>query len=479
MRIPLIIRHIGGILLFTSLFLFIALIFSLIDRDGTSLIFLYCTILCLIFGLFPMIFVPTSTLAINIREGIAIVVAGWFVVCLFGSLPYLLWGGEFSLVNAWFESVSGYTTTGSSILNDVEGLPRSLLFWRSSTHWIGGLGVILFTLIILPGKDSSKFVLVSTELSEIARQNFRESSKRTLHILFFVYLCLTLAETILLKVCGMSLFDAVNHAFATIATGGFSTRNLSISHFNSIRIETVIMLFMVLSGINFGLLFGTVTLQNRNIFTSSIVRWFILVLFTGIMLVTASLYASGYGSLWHSLRYASFQVLSLGTTTGFATTDTGNWPVFTQLILIYFTLQCACIGSTSGGLKFDRIIIFFKSLNKQLRLIRHPKAAVVCKLENRPVSEQLENQTLVFTVLYLLIILISTLALTVMDVDLMTSFSGVTATIGNVGPGFGEVSSLSNYSGLPAGAKILLSLDMLIGRLEIFNILIFFSLKNF
>ncbi len=477
MRIPVIIRHIGAILLFTSLFMAISLIISLADHDGNSNIFLYCTLLCILFGVFPMIFVPVGS-AINTREGIAIVVAGWFVICLVGSLPYLLWGGEFNLVNAWFESVSGFTTTGASILNNVEALPHSLLFWRSSTHWIGGLGVILFTLIILPGEENTRFVLLSTELSEIAKQNFRMSRKQILQILFFVYIGLTLAETILLKIFGMSLFDAVNHSFATIATGGFSTKNLSISYFNSPQIETVIMVFMVLSGLNFGLLYGTVLFKPRNIFTSSIARWFLGILLAGIAMVTLKLYLSDYGSLVECLRIASFQVLSLGTTTGFATTDTASWPAFTQLVLIYFTLQCACIGSTSGGLKFDRIYIFFKSLNKQLRLIRHPRAVVVKKIDEQSIPEPMEQQALVFIVLYLGIILLSTLLLSLMEVDLMTSFSGVAATIGNVGPGFGHVSSLGNYSSIPLAGKLVLTLDMLIGRLEIFNILIFFSIRR-
>ncbi len=477
MRIPVIIRHIGAILLFTSLFMAISLIISLADHDGNSNIFLYCTLLCILFGVFPMIFVPVGS-AINTREGIAIVVAGWFVICLVGSLPYLLWGGEFNLVNAWFESVSGFTTTGASILNNVEALPHSLLFWRSSTHWIGGLGVILFTLIILPGEENTRFVLLSTELSEIAKQNFRMSRKQILQILFFVYIGLTLAETILLKIFGMSLFDAVNHSFATIATGGFSTKNLSISYFNSPQIETVIMVFMVLSGLNFGLLYGTVLFKPRNIFTSSIASWFLGILLAGIAMVTLKLYLSDYGSLVECLRIASFQVLSLGTTTGFATTDTASWPAFTQLVLIYFTLQCACIGSTSGGLKFDRIYIFFKSLNKQLRLIRHPRAVVVKKIDEQSIPEPMEQQALVFIVLYLGIILLSTLLLSLMEVDLMTSFSGVAATIGNVGPGFGHVSSLGNYSSIPLAGKLVLTLDMLIGRLEIFNILIFFSIRR-
>lgn len=477
MRIPIIIKHIGFIFLFTSIFLFISLLIAIFNNEDTILIFSYCFTICLLFGIFPNIFSP-ATKEINTKEGIAIVVLGWFVLCWLGAIPYLLWGGEFSFINAWFESVSGFTTTGSTILNDVETLPKSILFWRSSTHWIGGLGIIIFVILILSGKESRGFILLSTELSEIAKKSFNYSGRKTLKILFFVYLALTLSETCLLWIFGMDLFDAVNHSFATVATGGFSTRNLSVAYFDNVAIEIVVIVFMCLSGLHFGLLFQTFLFGPKNIFRSEIARTFLVVLSAGIFIVTLDLYFTGFGSFFKSLRYASFQVISLGTTTGFATIDTAGWPYFSVLILIYFTIQCACVGSTSGGLKFDRVVIFFKSLSRQLKLLKHPRAIVVKKIDHQPVSEHLENQTLVFIILYLIIIFISSTLLSMMGVDTLTAFSGAVATIGNVGPGFAGVSSLGNFADIPDWGKFVYSINMYVGRLEIFNIIVFLSLKK-
>jgi len=477
MRIPLIIKYLGSIFLFLSFFLLISLIIGIFNHEDTILIFSFCVILCALFGLFTNMFVPHFPV-INTKEGISIVVLGWFLVCLLGAIPYLLWGGEFSLINAWFESVSGFTTTGSTILNDIESLPKSILFWRSATHWIGGLGIIIFAILILPGKESRGHILLNTELSEIAKQTFNFSGRKILRMLFIVYVGLTLAETILLTVFGMSLFDAVNHSFATVATGGFSTKNLSIAYYDSVPIEVTIMIFMVLSGLHFGLLFQTFAFGPRNILRSTVAKYFIIVLISGVLLVTLNLYLNGYGSFLYSLRFASFQVISLGSTTGFATADSAHWPFFSILLLIYFTIQCACIGSTSGGLKFDRIVIFFKTLSKQIKKTLHPQAIIIKKIDTQSISDNLENQTLVFIILYLLIIFVSTGLLTLMDVDILSAFSGAAATIGNVGPGFERVSSLGNFHNIPSAGKFIYTCNMLIGRLEIFNILLFLSLRK-
>lgn len=294
-----------------------------------------------------------------------------------------MWGGEFTIANAWFESVSGFTTTGSTILNNIEALPKGLLFWRSSTHWIGGIGIILFVLLILPQARGNRISIYNTEISSLSKLNFRVKTKKIVQILAIVYLSLTVAQTALLMVFGMNFFDAINHSFATIATGGFSTKNLSIAAYNSLSIEVIVMIFMVLSGIHFGLLYGTFTGSRENIFRSPLVRTFVLVMLIGIVLVSLKLYYSGYFNWWESVRYASFQVISVGTTTGFATIDTANWPIFTQMVLIYFTIQCAMAGSTSGGLKFDRIYIFFRSLAKQMKVLKHPFGVFSTKINGK------------------------------------------------------------------------------------------------
>jgi trk system potassium uptake protein len=470
MKTEIIIKHLGFVVLFNGAFLFISFLISLLLHETSVTPLLFSALICLTFGLFPLIFVePTENLSFN--EGLTIVVLGWFLTCIIGMLPYLMWGGEFTLANSFFESVSGYTTTGSSILNNIEILPKGLLFWRSSTHWIGGIGIILFVLLILPQSNNSQLTIVNTEISELAKMNFHYRSRKIVKVLAIVYISLTFLETILLTIFGMSFFDAVNHSFATIATGGFSTKNLSIAYYNSPVIEAIIIFFMLISGMHFGLIYGTLAGKKENLFRSPVVRAFVSVVGIGVLLVTLKLYFSGYYGWWQSLRHAAFQVVSLGTTTGFSTQDTAYWPSFTQIILMYFTIQCAMVGSTAGGLKFDRIYLFIKSIGKQIKQIQHPKAVFTVKIKNVNISEQLERQTLLFIVLYVFTFFLTTLLLTAMDVDNLTAFSASITTIGNVGPGFGKVSSMSNFSSIPDLGKFLLSINMLMGRLEIFNII--------
>jgi len=477
MRVPLVIRHIGMVLLINAVFLFISFFISLFNDETAVFPLLYSALIVLIFGSFPLIYVPSSPL-LTTHEGMVTIVFGWFATCIVGMLPYVMWGGEFSLINAWFESVSGYTTTGSTILKDIEVLPKGILFWRSSTHWIGGLGVIIFALLILPQPSTSKMVLVRNEISTIAKSNFQMKATQAVRALAYVYIGLTLFETVLLWIAGMSLFDAINHSFSTIATGGFSTKNLSIAYFDNLAVEIIIMVFMILSGLHFGLIYATMIGKHDNIFRSEIVRAFVLVLFAGIFLVALKLWLSDYGNFWESLRLASFQVVSLGTTTGFATADTPNWPFFTILIMIYFTIQCACAGSTSGGLKFDRVLLFFKSIILQIKSLQHPQGVFVLKINHRTVEDSVLQNSLIYILLYLSIILTSTLLITFQDVDLITSFSAAVTTIGNVGPGFGGVSSLGNFGALPTFSKFILSINMLLGRLEIFSIISLFFIKS-
>jgi len=425
-----------------------------------------------------MIFVPHIT-EINFREGMMTVVLGWLVTCIAGALPYIMYGHEFSLVNAWFESVSGYTTTGSTILHDIESLPKGLLFWRSSTHWIGGIGVVLFTILILPESSAERIVLLNTEISDLAKMNFQYRSKKVLTILAVVYVGLTFLETVALRFTGMSFFDSINQSFATIATGGFSTKNASIAGFNSPSVDIIIMIFMVLSGLHFGLIFNTIIGKSPNIFKSKIVLAFIAVLFIGVVITSLKLYFNGvYNNLPDAFRYGAFQVISVGTTTGFANADSKNWPPLAQIVIIYFTIQCAMVGSTSGGMKFDRIYIFFKSINKQIKLLKHPRAIVNFKVDGKIVSPEMEMRVKTFIVFYLFIVLVVTIILAAMNLDLMTAFSASIATIGNVGPGFGDVSSMGNFSTIPDAGKFVLSINMLLGRLEIFSFITLFALDS-
>ena len=479
MRKEVILKHLGYVLFINAIFLFISFIISLSLKESSTVPLLYSSLICFIFGILPLIFVPQIEV-VEFTEGLAIVVYGWLITCITGMLPYVMWGGEFSLINAWFESVSGFTTTGSTILNDIEILPKGLLFWRSSTHWIGGIGVILFVMLFLFQSRSKRTTIYNSEISALSKINFKRDAKGIVKILALVYLGLTFTETLLLTIVGMDFFDAVNHSFATIATGGFSTKNLSIAYYDNVWIEIIIMFFMVLSGIHFGLIYGTILFKKKQLlFKSSLAKWYLIVLLIGIVFVVAKLYFSDYfDSFGKALRYGAFQVISLGTTTGFATTDTAAWPIFTKIILIYFTIQCAMSGSTSGGLKFDRVYLFFKSLGNQLKQLKHPHGVFITTIDGKIIPDQLQQQTLVFIVLYILTFLATTIILTAMDIDGMTAFSASIATLGNVGPGFANVSSLGNFSGLPDLAKFVLTINMLLGRLELFNVFAFFMIKK-
>ncbi len=475
MRPQVIIKYIGIVLLFNAVFLGISAIISLVLSENSFLPLIYTAFIAIILGFFPSIFVEKVE-EINYYEGLGISVLGWLFTCVVGMIPYVLWGGEFTLAGAFFESVSGFTTTGGTILVNVEALPKGLLFWRASTHFMGGLGIILFVLLLLPNTGGIRGSLYKSEVSWLSMINFKMKTKEIANTLLVVYFVLTFIEIILLKIFGMTWFDSICHSFATVATGGFSTKNLSVAYFNSVPIEIIIMIFMVLGSIHFGLLFGTVEGKKANIFTSKIAKSYLLVMFIGIMAVTLNLTFNHYYDFWTSLRYASFQVISLGTTTGFATVDTPNWPIFSILVIIYFTIQCGMVGSTSGGLKYDRVYVFFKSFSKQIKLSKHPNALYVIKADDTIISEDMELQTIFFIVLYLITLGIVTLILALMNVDGMTSFSASVATIGNAGPGFGKVSSLGNYSSIPEAGKFVLSVNMLLGRLEIMNIIVFIGL---
>ncbi|MGE0076651.1 MAG: TrkH family potassium uptake protein [Bacteroidales bacterium] len=477
MRPHILLRYIGLVMLLNAAFIFISYLISIYYNDSGQYPLLFSFLITTLIGIFPLIFVPKA-IDLSNKESYFVVVLSWLISCFIGMLPFLLWGGEFTIIKAFFESVSGYTTTGASILNNIEALPKGLLFWRSSMHWIGGIGIVVFMLVIIPSLGKAQMMLSKSEISPLAQENFKFRTRKMLNIILFVYIGLTITEIILLMVCGMGLFDAVNHAFATIATGGFSTKNNSVAFFNSVSIEIVIMVFMFLSGIHFGLLYTTLSLKKFNIFTSPFVKYYFWVTVIGIAIVSINLHGKNYDSWGDSIRYASFQVISLSTTTGFANADSSVWPPLSIGIIIFFTIQCACSGSTSGGMKLDRVVIFFQALKSQILRVQHPQAVIPVRLGKSIINDEVVNSVVLFIVVYILVLLISTLIIASMGVDLLSGFSASAATMGNAGPGFGLVGSMSNFSKLPDAALAVLSFDMLLGRLEIFGLIMLFMIKS-
>jgi len=473
MNLRIVSRNIGIALLLNAIFMFLSAGVSAyygVDESFSPL--LLSGIITSVVALFPLIFVSKPG-EINVREGLIIVVFSWILSCLFGMLPYILYGGEFSIINSWYESVSGYTTTGATILTDVEALPRGLLFWRSSTHWLGGMGVVLFMLLILPTMSTSRMKLSKFEISSLSKDNFRFRAHQTVRVISTVYVGLTVTEIILLMLAGMDMFDATCHSFGTIATGGFSTRNLSVAAFDSVWIDIIIMVFMMLSGMHFGLLYSAAAGRPSSLVRSPIIRYYVTAIIIGGLLVSMNIYFSDIEKdLSQALRYGFFQVISVGTTTGFANADSSLWPGFSVLLITFFTIQCACSGSTSGGMKVDRVWIFFKSFKSQILKQIHPNAVIPVKVGEHTVDKETVSSVTLFIVVYMAIIFFVALLLTLMGVEIIDAFSGSVANMGNVGPGFGAVGSLGNYSSIPALGKFLLSIEMLLGRVEIYSLIL-------
>lgn len=470
MRVPIVLRYIGMVMQFVATFMLASAGVSMLNGyDSAYYPLLLSSFITALLGAFPLFFVEREG-EIKTKEGYAIVVGSWLVACIVGMFPYLIWGGEFTLINAWFESVSGFTTTGASILNDIEFLPRGLLFWRSSSAWIGGIGVVMFALVILPSMGKSRHMLSNVEMSTIAKDNFHYRSKVIFRILITIYLGLTITTTLALKYSGMTWFDAINHAMSSCSTCGFSTKNSSVAFWDSPLIEGVMMAAMALSAIHFGVLYATFTGKHNNIFRSEVVRTFIIMMVVISLVIAVNLFTSGlYSTFGEAMRHASFQVVSLSTTTGFATADTNTWTPLAIVLLIFCSVICGCAGSTSGGMKVDRLLIASKVIRNRMKIQLHPYAIIRTKVDGMVQEDNTQNLVMTFIVSYIMLTIIGTVIYAMFGCDLITSFTASVACLSNVGPGFGEIGSMSNFADLPAVLKLNSTLLMLIGRLEIFG----------
>ena len=477
MNVSVVARNIGIALLFNALFMFLSAVVSVLyDFDSAFSPLLLSGVITFTTGLFPLIFVRKYE-EIHIKEGFTIIVLSWILSCLFGMLPYVLWGGEFSVINAWFESVSGYTTTGGTILQDIQALPKSLIFWRSSTHFIGGIGVVVFMLLILPMVSTFKMRLSKMEMTSLSKENYRFRTKEAIKVIASVFIALNIFATIGYLLSGMGLFDAVNHAFSTAATGGFSTKNESIGAFNSFWVELVAVVFMILGGMHFGLLYGFFFERSVKLFKSPITKFYLASIGIATVVVSIDLlvHRAG-GGFWQTIWDALFNVASFISTTGFATVDTSCWPSLSILVLIFLSIQCACSGSTSGGLKSDRVYIFWKSFMVQLRKQMHPSAVVPVRVGSGVVENSMVSAVNLYIIVYFLLMFVGAALLSAMGVDYMDAFTASISNLGNVGPGFGNVGSLENFSQIPVMGKFILALQMLFGRLEIYSLIIMFSI---
>jgi trk system potassium uptake protein TrkH len=417
-----------------------------------------------------MVFVPRVD-ELYPRESLGIVAGGWLAIGVAGTLPYLLWGPPFDMVNALFESMSGVTTTGSSILVEIETLPMGLLFWRSLTHWLGGVGIILLALAIFPSLKGLSHTLLRSEGSAVGAMPKLPRARNVARIILFIYVGMTLLETIVLMGLGLPILDSITTAFATIATGGFSIRDGSIAAYNNVLVEIVLIVFMVASGMNFALLYGLIFGRGKIRGGQTTALAYLGIFAAATVIVTFDVHGNIYPGWATALRYSAFQVASIGSSTGFATADSSIWPGSTQMLLMLLALVCASAGSTSGGIKVDRMVLFFHTLRARMFMIIHPQGVTSLRIDNHKVSEADAHNAMLFIVTYLAIVGFSSLAVALTGVPLVESVSATIACIGNVGPGLGEVGSMGNYGDLPQLAKLILTPVMLVGRLEIFPLL--------
>lgn len=408
------------------------------------------------------------------KEGFFIVGASWLLMSLFGALPFVLSGDIPSYVNAFFETVSGFTTTGSSILVDIDAMSRAGLFWRSFTHWIGGMGVLVFTVAFIPIASGRAMHILKAEMPGPIIGKLVSKIRTTARILYVIYTAMTIVQVILLCLGGMPLFDSLLNTFGTAGTGGFSVSNAGIAGYHSPYIEWVITIFMILFGINFNVFYLIVLKKVTAAMKSEELRWYLGIIAAAIIAITVNI-SSTYHSISEALRDASFQVASIITTTGYATADYDGWPMLSQTILLLLMFIGASAGSTGGGVKVSRIVIFGKNALQELRRILHPHSVMSVEFEGSPVSSKTLNNMHAYLVLYFFIFSASLLVLSFENLDFHSTFSAVTTCINNVGPGFNQLGPTDNFFQLHDYSKITLSFAMLAGRLEIFPMLILFT----
>lgn len=408
---------------------------------------------------------------VHIKEGFLICSMSWIIMSVFGALPFYLSGEIPNFTDAFFETVSGFTTTGSTILTDIEKLPKSLLFWRSFTHWIGGMGVLVFALAIISQKDTKTIYIMRAEVPGPKVGKLVSKTKFTARILYGIYVGLTIIEIIMLVLGDMPLFDSVTTAMSTAGTGGFSPRNASIAYYNSRYAEYVISVFMLLFGMNFTLFYFMLIRNFKDVLKNEELRWYIIIVLAATVLICKNIYPI-YNNLEGAFRAAFFQVSSIITTTGFITANFDMWPEFSKFVLILLMFFGACAGSTGGGIKIIRLVILFKAAVREIRHVINPRAVISVNMDSRPVDEILVMRTGAYFLVYLILIAVSILIVAMDNLCFSETVTSVVTCINNVGPGLGIIGPIGNFSELSELSKWVLSFDMLAGRLELFPVVI-------
>ena len=467
----------GQMMRVEGLLMLLPLVCTWIYHEDTLTAFLIPIVLLIALGSVLTFKMPRKQ-DIFAKEGFVVVGLSWILLSVFGAMPFLLSGTIPHFCDALFETASGFTTTGASILTNVEILPHSILFWRSFTHWIGGMGVLVFTMAVLPRSNARSVRLMHVMRAEVPGPvvgKLVSRVKSTARILYGIYIAMTLLETVLLLFGGLPLFDALCHAFGTAGTGGFSIWNDSIAHYHSAYVDAVVSIFMLLFSLNFNLYFLLLMRQVRPVVKNSELRWFLSIVAiatTAVMLDTRHLYSG----VFKPLRYAFFQVMSVISTSGFSTTDFNKWPILSRTILMLLMFIGACAGSTGGGLKVGRVMLLVKTFLREVRLMLHPRSVHVIRTDGKRVDEETIRGATSFFITYMLLFSASVVLLALFDhFDLVTNFTAVAACINNIGPGLEIVGPTGNYSLFTDASKLVLTFDMLAGRLELFPMLMVFA----
>ncbi|HQH56367.1 MAG TPA: TrkH family potassium uptake protein [Candidatus Marinimicrobia bacterium] len=473
MKIRNIIAVLGNLFTILGLFFILPLLISLFQHDTATPAFLFSIAVATGVGLLMQIRKPRN---FNIQrwEAMVIVVIGWIGASVIGALPFYFSGYFDGFINALFESVSGFTTTGASILNDIESLPISLLVWRTLTHWIGGMGIIILALVVLPAINISGRNLYSFESSSLANEQITPKIKDTARLLWTVYFILTVSETVLLLILGLPFFDAALTAMATIATGGFSPKNASIAAYNNVYVEIVVIIFMILSGINFTLYLRMFQSRKNWRDYSETVYIYFAIMAVASLIIVINLRSHTYNSWSEAIRYGVFQAVSINTTTGFVTTDWDIWQPVAHIVLLILMLVGACPGSTCGAIKNSRIVLLIKSIHRELIQIIHPRVVTTIHLNKRPIDEKTIQNAIVYIGMYLCFWLVASMIVALGGVAPESALIAVATTLGGVGPGIGLFGPIESFAALSVLNKIVLMASMLFGRLEFYSILIVF-----
>ena len=467
----MVLKNLGILLVCEALAMFPSLIVASIYGEKSVWAFFYTILLLLIIGV-PSGFIKPKNKGIYVREGFAIVAIGWLLVSFFGAFPFYFSGVIPSLVDSFFEASSGFTTTGASILQQIEGLPRGILFWRSFTHWVGGMGVLVLTMAILPSAGTGALQIMKAESPGPSPGKLVPKVKETAKILYGIYIVITIVEIVLLKFAGMSWYDSLIHTFGTVGTGAFSNMNLSVGSYNNVYIEMIITIFMFVCGANFALYYQVFKGNFKGFFKDEEFKLYGFIVIIAIVLIALNIYGNIYEGALQSFRYSAFQVVSIITTTGYATADFNTWPVFSKIILFFLMFVGGCAGSTGGGMKNIRILLLFKAAKRDLLKIIHPRAVYSVRVGGKTVNERTLSEVLGFFFMYIMVFCGAILIVSIEGKDLVTTITSVAATIGNIGPGLGLVGPMGNFSEFTDLSKLVLSFCMLVGRLEIYPILL-------